>query len=52
MNNVEIFNFDEFDDMISMGSHIKEITSGGVDAVIDCVGMDGKKHQSKLSNKR
>lgn len=43
MNNVEIFNFDEFDDMISMGSHIKEITSGGVDAVIDCVGMDGKK---------
>ncbi|TDL35285.1 glutathione-dependent formaldehyde dehydrogenase [Jeotgalibacillus sp. S-D1] len=40
MNKVEIFNFDEFNDM---GLHIKEITEGGVDAVIDCVGMDGKK---------
>jgi S-(hydroxymethyl)glutathione dehydrogenase/alcohol dehydrogenase len=40
MNNVEIYNFEEFDDM---GSHIKELTNGGVDAVIDCVGMDGKK---------
>ena len=39
MNNVEVFNFDEYDDM---GSHIKEITNGGVDVVIDCVGMDGK----------
>lgn len=39
MNNVEAYNFDEFDDM---GSHIKEITNGGVDVVIDCVGMDGK----------
>ncbi|MET0786708.1 MAG: zinc-dependent alcohol dehydrogenase [Paenisporosarcina sp.] len=39
MNNVEIFNFDDYDDM---GSHIKEITNGGVDVVIDCVGMDGK----------
>jgi S-(hydroxymethyl)glutathione dehydrogenase/alcohol dehydrogenase len=40
MNAVEIFNFDEYKDM---GSHLKEITSGGVDIVIDCVGMDGKK---------
>ncbi|MDG5473026.1 glutathione-dependent formaldehyde dehydrogenase [Jeotgalibacillus sp. ET6] len=40
MNNVEIFNFEEFNEM---GLHIKEITNGGVDAVIDCVGMDGKK---------
>lgn len=40
MNNVEIFNFDKFKDM---GSHIKEITNGGADCVIDCVGMDGKK---------
>ena len=40
MNNVETFNFDDYDDM---GSHIKEITHGGVDVVIDCVGMDGKK---------
>jgi len=39
MNNVEAFNFEEFDDM---GAHIKEITNGGVDVVIDCVGMDGK----------
>ncbi|WP_339146437.1 MULTISPECIES: zinc-dependent alcohol dehydrogenase [unclassified Sutcliffiella] len=40
MNNVEIFNFDEFK---NMGSHLKEITHGGADVVIDCVGMDGKK---------
>lgn len=40
MNNVEIFNFDEFK---NMGSHLKEITNGGADVVIDCVGMDGKK---------
>lgn len=39
MNNVEAFNFDEFEDM---GAHIKEITNGGADIVIDCVGMDGK----------
>ncbi|WP_411503251.1 zinc-dependent alcohol dehydrogenase [Brevibacillus centrosporus] len=40
MNNVEIFNFEDFNDM---GLHIKEITSVGADVVIDCVGMDGKK---------
>lgn len=40
MNKVEIFNFDKFKDL---GSHIKEITNGGADIVIDCVGMDGKK---------
>lgn len=39
MNNVEAFNFDEYD---NMGAHIKELTNGGVDVVIDCVGMDGK----------
>lgn len=39
MNNVEVYNFEQYDDM---GSHIKEITNGGVDVVIDCVGMDGK----------
>ncbi|MBM7693684.1 S-(hydroxymethyl)glutathione dehydrogenase/alcohol dehydrogenase [Peribacillus deserti] len=39
-NNVEILNFEKFDDS---GSHIKEITNGGADVVIDCVGMDGKK---------
>lgn len=26
-----------------MGEHLKEITHGGADVVIDCVGMDGKK---------
>ncbi|RXZ02005.1 zinc-dependent alcohol dehydrogenase [Fictibacillus sp. S7] len=40
MNNVEAFNFDQFDDV---GAHIHEITNGGSDVVIDCVGMDGKK---------
>lgn len=40
MNKVETYNFDEYNDM---GSYIKEITSGGADVVIDCVGMDGKK---------
>lgn len=39
MNNVEAYNFEDFDDI---GAHIKELTSGGVDVVIDCVGMDGK----------
>lgn len=41
MNKVEAYNFDDYD---NMGAHIKEITSGGVDIVIDCVGMDGKKN--------
>ncbi|MBY0097013.1 zinc-dependent alcohol dehydrogenase [Mesobacillus maritimus] len=39
-NNVEVFNFEDFDDT---GAHIREITQGGADVVIDCVGMDGKK---------
>ncbi|WP_026695056.1 zinc-dependent alcohol dehydrogenase [Peribacillus kribbensis] len=39
-NKVETINFDEHDDT---GSYIKEITNGGADVVIDCVGMDGKK---------
>ncbi len=39
VNNVEIFNFDDFDDI---GFHLHEITKGGADIVIDCVGMDGK----------
>ncbi|WP_375088030.1 zinc-dependent alcohol dehydrogenase [Peribacillus sp. RS7] len=40
MNQVEAYNFDEYNDM---GGYIKEITSGGADVIIDCVGMDGKK---------
>lgn len=38
-NKVEVYNMDKFDDV---GDHIHEITHGGVDVVIDCVGMDGK----------
>ena len=38
-NQVETINFEEYD---NTGEYIKEITSGGADAVIDCVGMDGK----------
>ncbi|XKH49759.1 glutathione-dependent formaldehyde dehydrogenase [Chryseomicrobium palamuruense] len=50
MNKVEAYNFEDFD---HMGKHIREITNGGVDIVIDCVGMDGKmsladKAQQKL----
>lgn len=39
-NNVEVFNFAEVD---ALGTHLKEITKGGADVVIDCVGLDGKK---------
>jgi S-(hydroxymethyl)glutathione dehydrogenase/alcohol dehydrogenase len=38
-NHVEIFNFE---DEKNIGNHLKEITQGGADVVIDCVGMDGK----------
>jgi S-(hydroxymethyl)glutathione dehydrogenase / alcohol dehydrogenase len=38
-NNVEIFNFEHEE---NMGEHLREITHGGADIVIDCVGMDGK----------
>lgn len=34
------FDFTQYEDM---GEHLKEITQGGADVVIDCVGMDGKK---------
>ncbi|MDF2720665.1 MAG: glutathione-dependent formaldehyde dehydrogenase [Paenibacillus sp.] len=40
INGVETFDFTKQDDM---GEHLKEITRGGADVVIDCVGMDGKK---------
>lgn len=39
-NHVEIFDFTKHDEL---GTHLKEMTKGGADAVIDCVGMDGKK---------
>lgn len=40
MNHTEAFDFTKYDDM---GETLKEITKGGADVVIDCVGMDGKK---------
>ena len=36
---VETVNLEDFDDT---GKYLKEITSGGADVIIDCVGMDGK----------
>lgn len=39
-NRVETVSFEEEP---HIGSYLKEITHGGADAVIDCVGMDGKK---------
>lgn len=38
-NQVETVNFQQYD---NAGEYLKEITNGGADAVIDCVGMDGK----------
>lgn len=38
-NNVEIVNFEQHD---NTGEYLREITKGGADVVIDCVGMDGK----------
>lgn len=38
-NNVEIINFEDHE---NVGSYLHEITKGGADIVIDCVGMDGK----------
>jgi S-(hydroxymethyl)glutathione dehydrogenase/alcohol dehydrogenase len=39
-NQVETFNFEKMKDV---EKHLKEITSGGADVVIDCVGLDAKK---------
>lgn len=39
-NNVEIINLEDYDEV---AFYIREITKGGADIVIDCVGMDGKK---------
>ncbi|CAM3275626.1 zinc-dependent alcohol dehydrogenase [Sporolactobacillus spathodeae] len=40
LNHTEIYDFTKDPDM---GETLKEITHGGADVVIDCVGMDGKK---------
>ncbi|MGG6310829.1 zinc-dependent alcohol dehydrogenase [Paenibacillus macerans] len=39
-NNLEVFNFEKHPDL---AGHLKEITRGGADVVIDCVGLDAKK---------
>lgn len=36
---IEVVNFEEHD---NTGEYLKEITHGGADVVIDCVGLDGK----------
>lgn len=38
-NHVETVNFEHHE---NVGEYLKEITKGGADVVIDCVGMDGK----------
>ncbi|GAB7388465.1 zinc-dependent alcohol dehydrogenase [Bacillaceae bacterium] len=38
-NKVEVVNFEQEKDI---GNHLKEMTQGGADVVLDCVGMDGK----------
>lgn len=38
-NNVEIINFEDYE---NAGEYLRELTKGGADVVIDCVGMDGK----------
>ena len=38
-NKVETVNFEQEP---NIGNHLKEITQGGADVVIDCVGLDGK----------
>lgn len=45
INRVETVNFDDHDDT---GLYLKEMTSGGADVVIDCVGMDGKKSPMEI----
>lgn len=38
-NNVQTIHLDEYEDT---GAYLKELTHGGADCVIDCVGLDGK----------
>jgi len=39
MNKIEVVDFTKLD---HPGEHLKEMTQGGADVVLDCVGMDGK----------
>ncbi|MFD1706320.1 zinc-dependent alcohol dehydrogenase [Siminovitchia sediminis] len=38
-NHVETVNFEDYK---NVGAHLHEMTKGGADVVVDCVGMDGK----------
>lgn len=40
VNQVEVYDFTTKE---NMGEYLREITQGGADVVVDCVGMDGKK---------
>jgi S-(hydroxymethyl)glutathione dehydrogenase / alcohol dehydrogenase len=40
-NKAEAYSFSDYPEM---GAFLKELTEGGADVVIDCVGMDGKKN--------
>jgi len=44
-NNVEVIDFTKHE---NVGEYIKEITNGGADVVIDCVGLDGKKTMMEM----
>lgn len=49
MNNVEIVDFSKHD---NTGALIHEITQGGANVVIDCVGMDGKKSPAEAAQQK
>ncbi|KGA95505.1 alcohol dehydrogenase [Alkalihalobacillus alcalophilus ATCC 27647 = CGMCC 1.3604] len=38
-NNVEVVNFEDYE---NVGAYLHDLTNGGADVVIDCVGMSGK----------
>ncbi|MFD3257391.1 zinc-dependent alcohol dehydrogenase [Paenibacillus lentus] len=44
-NHVEVFNFEKYP---NLEEHLKEITRGGADVVIDCVGLDAKKSVGEM----
>ncbi len=48
-NKTEVFDFTKYDDM---GETLKELTKGGADVVIDCVGMDGKKSALEFAEQK
>lgn len=49
INHVETVNFEAVE---NTGQHIKAMTNGGANVVIDCVGMDGKKTPLELEEQK